>query len=238
MYHLCAQLEVSLVRLRVPHALGIYRDGVFADFEIVGGLERYVDDTCRGAKEVGILASLVEGEGSTYTSVNFPSLLFIDRIFGIDEGGILLVLIVARTVSTEDDGGPTQGKRKFLLVEMICQGGIEETTRGVGGIVPILMIIIVGSWREVVGVSESEAPSACLEIEVMVELLVRTLRVGSSPKSHGHMVVSHRITEVGEQDNAIRHFHATPKMIVLNVGFEMKLCLGISQTRSHQQNNN
>lgn len=70
-------------------------------------------DTCRGAKEVGILASLVEGEGSTYTSVNFPSLLFIDRIFGIDEGGILLVLIVARTVSTEDDGGPTQGKRKF-----------------------------------------------------------------------------------------------------------------------------
>lgn len=102
--------------MRVPHALGIYRDGIFADFEIVGGLERYVDDTCRGAKEVGILASLVEGEGSTYTSVNFPSLLFIDRIFGIDEGGILLVLIVARAVSTEDDGGPTQGKRKFEVL--------------------------------------------------------------------------------------------------------------------------
>ena len=94
-YHLCAQLEIGLVGLWVPHSLGIYRDGVFADFEIVGGLERYMYDACRGAEEMGILASLVEGEGSTYTSVNFPSLLFIDRIFGIDEGGILLVLIVA-----------------------------------------------------------------------------------------------------------------------------------------------
>ena len=95
MYHFCAQLEVCFVRLGIPHSLGIYRDGVFANLQVVGSLERYVDDASRGTEEVGILASLVEGESSTDSCIHLPSVLLINWIFCIDEGGILLMLIVA-----------------------------------------------------------------------------------------------------------------------------------------------
>ena len=55
----CSNLEITLVALRIPHALGINRNGVAAEFEVVGGLQRYMHDACRGSEEVGILASSV-----------------------------------------------------------------------------------------------------------------------------------------------------------------------------------
>lgn len=62
----CSNLEITLVALRIPHALGVNRNGVVAELEVVGGLQRYVNDACRGSEEVSILASSVQGEGSTY----------------------------------------------------------------------------------------------------------------------------------------------------------------------------
>lgn len=34
----CSNLEIALVALRIPHALGINRNGVVAELEVVGGL--------------------------------------------------------------------------------------------------------------------------------------------------------------------------------------------------------
>ena len=98
----CSNLEIALVALRIPHALGINRNGVVAEFEIVGGLQRYVNDACRGSKEVGILASSVQGEGSTNSCIYLPAILLIDRIFRIGEGGIFLLRVVAVAVASED----------------------------------------------------------------------------------------------------------------------------------------
>lgn len=61
----CSNLEITLVALRIPHAFGVNRNGVVAELEVVGGLQRYMHDACRGSEEVGILASSVQGEGST-----------------------------------------------------------------------------------------------------------------------------------------------------------------------------
>ena len=51
----CSNLEITLVALRIPHALGVNRNGVVAELEVVGGLQRYVNDACRGSEEVGII---------------------------------------------------------------------------------------------------------------------------------------------------------------------------------------
>lgn len=98
----CSNLEIALVALRIPHALGINRNGVVAELEVVGGLQRYVNDACRGSEEVGILASSVQGEGSTNSCIYLPAILLIDRIFRIGEGGIFLLRIVAVAVASED----------------------------------------------------------------------------------------------------------------------------------------
>ena len=55
----CSNLEITLVALRIPHALDVNRNGVVAELEVVGGLQRYVNDACRGSEEVSILASSV-----------------------------------------------------------------------------------------------------------------------------------------------------------------------------------
>ena len=54
-----SNLEIALVALWIPHPLGINWYGVVAEFEIVGCLQRYVNDACRGSEEVGIFASSV-----------------------------------------------------------------------------------------------------------------------------------------------------------------------------------
>ena len=99
---LCSNLEITLVALWIPHALGINRNGVVAELEIVGCLQRYVNDACRGSEEVGIFTSSVQGEGSTYSCIYLPTVLLIDRIFRIGEGGIFLLRIVAVAVASED----------------------------------------------------------------------------------------------------------------------------------------
>ena len=98
----CSNLEITLVALWIPHALGVNRNGVIAEFEVVGGLQRYVNDACRGSEEVSILASSVEGEGSAYSCIYLPAFLLIDRVFRIGEGGIFLLRIVAVTITSED----------------------------------------------------------------------------------------------------------------------------------------
>lgn len=98
----CSNLEIALVALRIPHALGVNRNGVVAELEVVGGLQRYVNDACRGSEEVGILASSVQGEGSTNSCIYLPAILLIDRIFRIGEGGIFLLRVVAVAVASED----------------------------------------------------------------------------------------------------------------------------------------
>ena len=98
----CSNLEIALVALWIPHALDIDRDGVVAEFEVVGCLQRYVNDTCCGSEEVGILASSVQCEGSTNSSIYFPAIFLIDRIFCINEGRIFLLGVVAVAVTSED----------------------------------------------------------------------------------------------------------------------------------------
>ena len=98
----CSNLEITLVALRIPHALGVNRNGVVAELEVVGGLQRYVNDACRGSEEVGILASSVQGEGSTYSCIYLPATLLVDRVFRIGEGGIFLLCIAAVAVASED----------------------------------------------------------------------------------------------------------------------------------------
>ena len=98
----CSNLEITLVALRIPHALGVNRNGVVAELEVVGGLQRYVNDACRGSEEVGILASSVKGEGSTNSCINLPAIFLVDRVFRIGEGGIFLLRIVAVAVASED----------------------------------------------------------------------------------------------------------------------------------------
>ena len=98
----CSNLEITLVALRIPHALGINRNGVVAELEVVGGLQRYVNDACRGSEEVSILASSVQGEGSTYSCIYLPAILLVDRVFRIGEGGIFLLRIVAVAVTSEN----------------------------------------------------------------------------------------------------------------------------------------
>ena len=99
---LCSNLEIALVALRIPHTLGINRYSVVAELEIAGCLQRYMNDACRGSEEMSILASSVQGEGSTYSCINLPSILLVDRIFRIGEGGIFLFCIVAVAVASED----------------------------------------------------------------------------------------------------------------------------------------
>ena len=98
----CSNLEITLVALRIPHALGINRNGVVAELEVVGCLQRYVNNACRCSEEVGILASSVQGEGSTYSCIYLPAILLVDRVFRIGEGGIFLLRIVAVAVAPED----------------------------------------------------------------------------------------------------------------------------------------
>lgn len=98
----CSNLEITLVALRIPHALGVNRNGVVAELEVVGGLQRYVNYACRGSEEVSILASSVQSEGSTYSCINLPAILLVDRVFRIGEGGIFLLRIVAVAVASED----------------------------------------------------------------------------------------------------------------------------------------
>lgn len=98
----CSNLEIALVALWIPHTLDIYWYGVVAEFEVVGCLQRYVNDTCCGSEEVGILASSVQGEGSTNSCIYLPAILLINRIFRIGEGGIFLLRVVAVAVASED----------------------------------------------------------------------------------------------------------------------------------------
>ena len=97
-----SNLEIALVALGIPHSLGINRYGIVAEFEVVGGLYRYMNDACRSSEEMSILASSVQGEGSTYSCIYLPTVLLVDRIFRIGEGGIFLLRIVAVAVASED----------------------------------------------------------------------------------------------------------------------------------------
>ena len=62
-----------------------------------------MNDACCGSKEMSILANSVQGEGSTNSRINLPSILLVDRIFRIGESGIFLLRIVAVAVTSEDN---------------------------------------------------------------------------------------------------------------------------------------
>ena len=165
---LCSDLEVSLLRLRVPKFHCMYGQRVRTDLQVMADLQLRVYDACRVAVEVLLLASFVKGESAAYASVQRPSVLTIDGIFGIHEGRVFLILVVSRPVASEHDGRPAQQQWEFWLLEAIVERTVEESSRLVCGIIKVLSVVVRGTGREVVCVHCAELESGAPKCDVMV----------------------------------------------------------------------
>lgn len=75
---LCAYLEVSLLRLRVPKSHCMNWQRVRTNLQVVADLQLRVYDARRVAVEVLLLASFVKGESAAHASVHRPSVLTIN----------------------------------------------------------------------------------------------------------------------------------------------------------------
>ena len=93
-----------------------------------------------------------------------------------------------------------------------------------GLVVEVLPIVICCSRREVIGVHSRELQSARAQRDVMVELLIGALSVCASPQTESHVSIGKRIAKVGKYKATVGHFHATPQMVVLQVGSKVDLC--------------
>ena len=113
---------------------------------------------------------------------------------------------------------------KPRLLETVIQRAVEESSSIMCRIIEILPIVIRCSRREVVSVHSRELQSARAQRDVMVELLVGALSICATPQTESHVSIGKRIAKVGKYKATVGHFHATPQMVVLQVGSKMYLC--------------
>ena len=93
---------------------------------------------------------------------------------------------------------------------MIAQGRIKEPSRGMGGTVPVLFVVVCRTQLEIISIPEVKMPPTGFKTHVVVEFLVRPLRIGTAPQSDGDMVVSHSIAKVGKQHYSVGYLHTAP----------------------------
>ena len=221
--YLRTYLEVGFLRLWIPHAHGMHRQRVGTYLQVVAHLQLRMYDARRCAVEVLLFASLVQGEGSAQTSVHLPSLLVVEGVFGVNKRRVFLLLVVDGTVAAKHDGRPAEEQRELRLLKAVAQRAVEEAARLVCRIVEILMVVVGGAGREVVGVHGAELQSSGAQRDVMVHLLVGALRVGSAPQAERGVPIGKGVAKVCQDKATVGHLHAAPQMVVLQTGRKVHL---------------